>query len=51
MEWPPKSGRMTEFPEADRAGWFDLAEAERLIVKGQRPILAALSALPAGKKR
>ena len=22
VEWPPKSGRMAEFPEADRAGWF-----------------------------
>jgi predicted NUDIX family NTP pyrophosphohydrolase len=22
MEWPPKSGRLEEFPEADRADWF-----------------------------
>ena len=22
MEWPPRSGRTTEFPEVDRAGWF-----------------------------
>jgi predicted NUDIX family NTP pyrophosphohydrolase len=27
MEWPPRSGRMAEFPEVDRAAWFDLAEA------------------------
>src|SRR5262245_49800783 len=22
LEWPPKSGRMQEFPEVDRAAWF-----------------------------
>ncbi len=43
MEWPPKSGRTAEFPEADRAEWFPLAEAEAKIVSGQRPILAALA--------
>lgn len=42
MEWPPKSRRMAEFAEADRAGWFGIDEAERKIVKGQLPILAAL---------
>ena len=45
MEWPPRSGRMAEFPEADRAAWFDLDEAERRIVKGQRPMLKAFAAL------
>jgi predicted NUDIX family NTP pyrophosphohydrolase len=27
LEWPPRSGRMQDFPEVDRAGWFapDLA--------------------------
>jgi predicted NUDIX family NTP pyrophosphohydrolase len=49
MEWPPRSGRMAEFPEVDRAAWFAIAEAERRIVKGQRGILAALkSHLAAG---
>jgi len=43
MEWPPKSGKTAEFPEADRAEWFPLAEAEAKIVSGQRPILAALA--------
>jgi predicted NUDIX family NTP pyrophosphohydrolase len=42
MEWPPKSGRMAEFPEADRAGWFGEAEALVKITRGQRPILKAL---------
>jgi predicted NUDIX family NTP pyrophosphohydrolase len=43
MEWPPKSGRMAEFPEADRALWFPFDEAAAKIAKGQRPILAALA--------
>jgi predicted NUDIX family NTP pyrophosphohydrolase len=42
MEWPPKSGRMQEFPEADRAGWFAPQDALVKITKGQRPIIAAL---------
>ena len=42
MEWPPKSGRTSEFPEADRAEWFYPAEALRKITKGQVPIVQAL---------
>ena len=42
MEWPPKSGRTAEFPEADRAGWFDQAQALVKVSKGQRPIVKAL---------
>src|SRR5512140_1817002 len=26
MEWPPRSGRMQEFPEVDRAQWFSIGE-------------------------
>jgi predicted NUDIX family NTP pyrophosphohydrolase len=48
MEWPPRSGQIKAFPEVDRAGWFTLAEAARKLVKGQAPILSALSALTAG---
>ena len=44
MEWPPKSGRLREFPEADRAGWFGAREALVKITKGQRPIIEALFA-------
>jgi predicted NUDIX family NTP pyrophosphohydrolase len=39
MEWPPKSGRTARFPEVDRGGWFDRAQALLKIVNGQRPIL------------
>ncbi len=42
MEWPPKSGRSAEFPEADRAGWFTVDEARRKILKGQAPMLDVL---------
>jgi predicted NUDIX family NTP pyrophosphohydrolase len=45
MEWPPRSGSMAEFPEADRAAWFDLATAAEKITSGQRPILDALAAM------
>jgi predicted NUDIX family NTP pyrophosphohydrolase len=42
MEWPPKSGKMAEFPEVDRAGWFPIAEARHKILKGQQPFLDRL---------
>jgi predicted NUDIX family NTP pyrophosphohydrolase len=42
MEWPPRSGRMQAFPEADRAQWFGVAEARRKITKNQVPIVDAL---------
>jgi predicted NUDIX family NTP pyrophosphohydrolase len=35
MQWPPGSGRMREFPEVDRADWFDLEAARRKILRGQ----------------
>lgn len=44
MEWPPRSGRRARFPEADRAGWFGLAEARAKILKGQRPVVETLCA-------
>jgi len=43
MEWPPHSGRIAEFPEADRAGWFEPAVALRKVTRGQVPILEALA--------
>jgi predicted NUDIX family NTP pyrophosphohydrolase len=46
MEWPRGSGVLREFPEIDRFGWFPLAEAEPLLVAGQRVFLARLAAHP-----
>ena len=45
MEWPPKSGRQAEFPEVDRAGWFDVETAKEKILKGQIPFIDQLCAL------
>jgi predicted NUDIX family NTP pyrophosphohydrolase len=42
MEWPPKSGKLVEFPEADRAGWFAADEARRKALRGQIPIIDKL---------
>lgn len=42
VEWPPRSGKTAEFPEIDRAAWFDLATAEQKLVRGQVPFLGAL---------
>ena len=35
MEWPPKSGRMQQFPEVDRAQWFSISEARKRILASQ----------------
>jgi predicted NUDIX family NTP pyrophosphohydrolase len=43
LEWPPRSGRLAEFPEIDRVDWFGLDEAGKRIVAGQRPFLARLA--------
>ncbi|MGY2082376.1 NUDIX domain-containing protein [Blastococcus sp. SYSU DS0539] len=42
LEWPPRSGRLREFPEIDRAAWFDLDTARTKMVKGQLPFLDRL---------
>jgi len=42
MEWPPRSGRMQNFPEVDRAAWFDLATARKKILPGQLPFIEEL---------
>ena len=44
IEWPPRSGRMQEFPEIDRAAWFGLDEARSKLLKGQVPFLDHLVA-------
>lgn len=42
IEWPPRSGRMREFPEVDRAEWCDLATARRRLNPAQARLLDAL---------
>ena len=45
MEWPPRSGKMKEFPEVDRAGWFAMAEARVKMLESQLPLLDQLQAI------
>lgn len=47
MEWPRGSGRMREFPEVDRVGWFPVARARAKLLAGQRTFLDRLMVLPA----
>jgi predicted NUDIX family NTP pyrophosphohydrolase len=42
MEWPKDSGIVMEYPEIDRAGWFDITLARKKILKGQAAFLDRL---------
>ena len=42
MEWPPKSGRLREFPEIDCVAWFWLADARVKIKAAQAAFLERL---------
>jgi predicted NUDIX family NTP pyrophosphohydrolase len=44
LEWPPKSGRKTSFPEVDRAQWFSPADARRKILASQGEFITRLLA-------
>jgi predicted NUDIX family NTP pyrophosphohydrolase len=43
LEWPPHSGRMTQFPEVDRAEFFNLREAWQKIKAAQYALLEELA--------
>lgn len=42
MEWPPRSGKEREFPEVDRADWFDAERARTKILPAQAPFIDRL---------
>jgi len=42
MEWPPRSGSRQDFPEVDRAEWFDLEKAREKILPAQSEFLDRL---------
>ena len=44
MEWPPRSGKLKEFPEIDRAEFFAEEIARQKINPGQTPFLDRLRA-------
>ena len=42
LEWPKRSGIMREYPEIDRAGWFEIELARKKILKGQQGFIDRL---------
>ena len=42
LEWPPRSGRLEQFPEVEEARWMSLAEARASMLPSQLPLLGAL---------
>src|SRR5438067_56450 len=44
MEWPPRSGRIQQFPEIDRVEFFPVEEAKRKINEAQIAFLDRLAA-------
>jgi predicted NUDIX family NTP pyrophosphohydrolase len=46
VQWPPRSGKMLEIPEVDRAEWFGLQEAREKINAAQAELLDRLAAIP-----
>lgn len=49
LEWPKGSGQLREYPEVDRADWFDIPTAREKLVKGQTGFLDRLLAHLAGE--
>jgi predicted NUDIX family NTP pyrophosphohydrolase len=45
MEWPPHSGNQMDFPEIDRADFFDLESAKTKIKSGQEKFIEELKSL------
>jgi len=43
VEWPPRSGRLIEIPEADRGAWFSIDEAKERIKSTQIPLIDRLA--------
>jgi predicted NUDIX family NTP pyrophosphohydrolase len=43
LEWPPRSGRVQQFPEIDRAAWFALDDARAHVITGQVAVLDRLA--------
>jgi len=45
LEWPPRSGKMIDVPEVDRAGWFGIEEARMKINERQVSLLEQVYSL------
>ncbi len=42
MEWPPRSGKMMEFPEIDRVSWMTIDQACSKAIEGQAGLFRML---------
>src|SRR5579885_2364650 len=42
IEWPPRSGKLQQFPEIDKAQWFSFEEASEKINEAQKNLLIEL---------
>ncbi|MCE7066171.1 NUDIX domain-containing protein [Dyadobacter sp. CY326] len=42
LEWPPRSGKMSAFPEVDKGAWFNIEDAKEKIHPSQLVFLDAL---------
>jgi predicted NUDIX family NTP pyrophosphohydrolase len=45
LEWPPRSGRIEQFPEVESARWLTIEQARLAILPSQEPLLDRLEAL------
>jgi predicted NUDIX family NTP pyrophosphohydrolase len=48
MEWPPRSGRLTSFPEIDRVEWCSVAVARTRLIAAQVAFLDELESAVEG---
>jgi predicted NUDIX family NTP pyrophosphohydrolase len=48
LEWPPRSGELREFPEVDRAEWFEPERARQKILPAQAELIDRLLEYLAG---
>lgn len=49
IEWPPRSGQQSTFPEVDRVDWFEPAEARRRMHPAQAEFVDRLEAALRGE--
>ena len=45
LEWPPRSGKQVEFPEIDRAEFFDVKTAKEKIKDAQAALIEELEGM------
>jgi predicted NUDIX family NTP pyrophosphohydrolase len=50
LEWQPKSGRQTEFPEIDRVEFFDVPVAKRKVKAAQDALIDELEGVVSGRE-